>query len=172
MSKTTFFSILAIAAIIGGGAFLTQTVLAEDGGSGLFGQGRHQEGIEQRGGKMKMTDELRDQMKQAKFENQAEFLGMTVDELQEALKGKTLHELLEENGKTEEAIQEWREKMQQERQDNMVEKWEEHGLTDDQIAGRLEKMQERQENMSKSRSEAGGEVPFGSKAFGGQRNNN
>lgn len=155
---------------IGLGVFLTQTVLAEDLGQGFgwFKESRYQHRIEQGSGeKDESRERIREQIREERLEHQAEFLGMTVEELEEALKEKTFHELVEEAGKTEEEIDAWHEEMQKERQDHMTEMWKEKGLTDEEIAERLEEMQERHEEMEKYRSEHEGEEPFGPKGFGG-----
>lgn len=72
------------------------------------------------------------------LEEKAELLGLTIDELKEALETKTLPELLEEKGITREDLQE---KMRQ----RILERWRELGISEEEIQQRLEWQEQRRE---------------------------
>lgn len=71
--------------------------------------------------------------------SKAQILGMTKDQLQTELKTKTLHEVVEQKGVSEDT---WHEKMEAANKA----RWEANGLTQAEIDSRLKAMEERQAN--------------------------
>ena len=71
--------------------------------------------------------------------SKAQILGMTKDQLQTELKTKTLHEVVEQKGVSEDA---WHQKMETANKA----RWEANGLTQAEINSRVKAMEERQAN--------------------------
>jgi predicted RNA-binding protein len=87
-----------------------------------------------------------------KLQEKADFIGITVEELREAMENRTLKELLEEKGIT-------REDMWEHMKENMIEHMRERGLTDDEISERIEAKEARMEEMKQWHEEHPDEKP-------------
>ncbi len=121
MSKK-IISIIGIVVILGVGAILTRTVIAEDGKNNWFKYEWHRDKIEQVAEKKGMTvDELKHEMGKEKLEKKDDYLNMTIEE---------------------------RKQMYQDKLDKMQEMWKKEGLSDEQIAEKMKWIQE-QKNIKK-----------------------
>lgn len=117
MKKGLFVGLLA-AGVVGGGVLLARTVAADNLALGPKPLGFHRFGS----GPM--------------LEKKAETLGMSTDELKEALETKTWIEIMEEQGISQE---EWR----AQRLEKARGHWQEMGLSEEEIAEREEKVAQR-----------------------------